>query len=218
MASQQQQQTAAPIVEKVFGQEEFKKELGDAAAEHRDTAGYQFEEHKLVAKDAAAMALSKSEQFAKACESEGSTAAGEGIMTTGKEFELLKEQLGETMDHAKDAMIIAKDTIIVGLQEAKEKTGEALDATKVELAKAYDISKEKTALAYDFSKEKTIHAYEVTKEVVTDIVEGVVEKTGEALEFVGEKMKEAGTALEKKGETIEGQAAPAAPSNAPISV
>jgi len=183
-----QQHTVNVTVKKdeqeLFANDEFKSELKEAAGAHMDTAGYLWEEHKGVARDAAAMAASKSSDFAKAIE-------GESAADMDKEMLLLKDKAVETLTSAKATLGVAKEALVIAYDEAKDATLEAYDATRESLAQAYDMSKEKTALAYEWTADK-----------LEGVIEEVKERTSETLEFIGDKMKVAGDKMIDRAEKI----------------
>jgi hypothetical protein len=68
------------------------------------------------------------------------------------------------------------------LEKAREKTGEAWEATKEKSGEAWETTKEKSGDAWEATKEKSGDAWEATKEKTGDAWEAAKEKTGEVLD------------------------------------
>ncbi len=68
------------------------------------------------------------------------------------------------------------------LEKAREKTGEAWEATKEKSGDAWEATKETSGEAWEATKEKSGDAWEATKEKTGDAWEAAKEKTGEVLD------------------------------------
>lgn len=217
---------------KVFSQDAFKSEVKDAAAAHRDTAGYIYEEHKRVAEDAAAMALSKSESFAKAFEGE----SGEGLrsmrfegirsmsmMRTGREFGRVWERMGDTWSHSRATFGVMGEILKLGFVEAKKELSKAFVAAKEDTIDFSRDAKRMSIETYEYSRNQSMRAWSFMRgtmgswfnrsKTMAVAAEGEIEKkTSSAMGYVEEKINvveekiemKTGEALEAIGEKIVG--------------
>eukprot|EP01087_Luapelamoeba_hula_P020740 TRINITY_DN712_c0_g1_i2.p1 TRINITY_DN712_c0_g1~~TRINITY_DN712_c0_g1_i2.p1 ORF type:complete len:624 (-),score=203.13 TRINITY_DN712_c0_g1_i2:132-1949(-) len=139
-----------------FAQSEFKQELVQAAEEHMDTASVQYEAHKAVAKDAAVMAASKSEDFAKSAEA--------GFPAPKEEAEgyinVAKEKLGETVEVAKDTLASAQQSVTGALDTAQATAGQAYTTTVNTIGSTVEAAREKIGEGLEFAAEKMREAGE----------------------------------------------------------
>eukprot|EP01087_Luapelamoeba_hula_P019878 TRINITY_DN6654_c1_g1_i2.p1 TRINITY_DN6654_c1_g1~~TRINITY_DN6654_c1_g1_i2.p1 ORF type:complete len:448 (-),score=114.11 TRINITY_DN6654_c1_g1_i2:74-1417(-) len=115
-------------INRPLGQPEFKAELAERAEEKMDSASYQWEEHKLVAKDAAIMAASKSSDFARAAAldppsqpsaSSASASASDGLIDTVSHAASSLQKA--TVSTLEDAVQGAKETFEEGMDFISEK-------------------------------------------------------------------------------------------------
>eukprot|EP01087_Luapelamoeba_hula_P019360 TRINITY_DN63_c0_g1_i1.p2 TRINITY_DN63_c0_g1~~TRINITY_DN63_c0_g1_i1.p2 ORF type:complete len:208 (+),score=61.41 TRINITY_DN63_c0_g1_i1:980-1603(+) len=180
---------AAPLAPTHLASAEFKEELAQAATEVQSTATYSFDAHQAVAKDAAVMAASKSADFAEAAEKIDAEPS-----EMNKEIEILREKLDDTLVSAKATLEVAKDTLVIALNEVKGATIEGYEATVEAIGNAYVEVKERSAQAID-----------VTYKTVVGGIEGAKEKTGEALEYIGEQMKTTGELLTDKADSVKSE-------------
>jgi len=136
-----------------FAQDSFKAELQQKACEVQESESYAREQHKSVAQDAAIMAASKSDEFAKVAEA--------GFVIEDKPegvVEVAKEKIGEGMDMAREGLNTAGQSITGAAESVKEGTGQAYTSTVGTLSGAMETVREKIGEGLEFVAEKMAEA------------------------------------------------------------